>query len=81
MRHVARFRSFKLLFVLFLSVAASSAFVGSAAAESDPAVREANFRVGADYTWTHLFSDEVFQFRPGPTARHACHPVPGSTMR
>lgn len=57
--HVARsFRS-ALLFVFVFSAVSTSAV-----AESEPAVREANFRVGADYTWLHYFSDEVYQFRP-----------------
>ncbi|MEM9174968.1 MAG: hypothetical protein AAGC67_07015 [Myxococcota bacterium] len=61
MRHVTRSLSSALLLALFLAFVASPAF-----AESEPAVREANFRVGADYTWLHFFSDDVFQFRPGP---------------
>ena len=62
MSHVARSTPAALFSALLLSLAASTATAGEA-----PAVREANFRVSGDYTWLHYFSEEAFQFRPGPT--------------
>lgn len=54
-----------LLPVLALASVASLAAWSASAAE--PAVREANFRVGGDYEYLHVFADDVFQFVPGPT--------------
>ncbi|MCR9092798.1 MAG: hypothetical protein NXI30_01150 [bacterium] len=62
MSHVARTTPAALLSALLFSLAASTASAGEA-----PAVREANFRVIGDYTWLHYFSEEAYQFRPGPT--------------
>lgn len=63
MSHFARSTPFALLLVLFATLGSTSASAGE-----EPAVREANLRIRGDYTWLHYFSDEVFQFSPGPTA-------------
>ncbi len=62
MSHVARPLCSALLLLLLALLVPSSAIAGE-----EPAVREANFRIRGDYTWLHYFSDEVFQFTPGPT--------------
>ena len=67
MSHVARFHPRTLQRGPVLLAALVLAFVAAPALAEGPAVREANFRVAADYSWTHLFSDDVFRFSPAPT--------------
>jgi len=60
--HVARNNSIARRAANLLLLVLSFALVGTSASAGEPAVREANFRIRADYEWLHLFSDDVFVY-------------------